>query len=96
MFTTDDISKVLQYYPGSNATDSTNAVEYATLGYTGATANNESSISTGQQQRANVRAKRAPIFPLKLTSQTLTTETEYLRRNNIRMPFLLARGSLRE
>ncbi|KUJ20432.1 carboxylesterase type B [Mollisia scopiformis] len=53
MFTTDDISKVLQYYPGSNATDSTNAVEYATLGYTGATANNESSISTGQQQRAN-------------------------------------------
>jgi hypothetical protein len=54
MFTTDDVSKVLQYYPGSNASDSTNAVDYATLGYTGATANNESSEATGQQQRANV------------------------------------------
>jgi hypothetical protein len=55
LFTEDDISKVLQYYPGSNATDNANAPEYATLGYTGATANNVSSIATGQQQRANVR-----------------------------------------
>ncbi|KAE8440677.1 hypothetical protein EG329_006829 [Mollisiaceae sp. DMI_Dod_QoI] len=53
LFTTDDISKVLQYYPSSNASDSTSAVDYATLGSSGVTANNESSIATGQQQRAN-------------------------------------------
>ncbi|KAK0128822.1 hypothetical protein ONS95_000772 [Cadophora gregata] len=53
LFTEDDISKVLRYYPGSNATDDMNAVDYATSGYTGATASNVSSIATGQQQRAN-------------------------------------------
>ncbi len=54
LFTQDDVSKVLRYYPGSNATDDMNAADYATLGYTGATAINVSSIATGQQQRANV------------------------------------------
>jgi len=53
LFTQDDVSKVLRYYPGSNATDDMNAADYATLGYTGATAINVSSIATGQQQRAN-------------------------------------------
>ncbi|KAH7383590.1 carboxylesterase type B [Cadophora sp. MPI-SDFR-AT-0126] len=53
LFTEDDISKLLRYYPGSNATDDMNAVEYATSGYAGATANDVSSIATGQQQRAN-------------------------------------------
>ncbi|KAF8858056.1 alpha/beta-hydrolase [Acephala macrosclerotiorum] len=52
LFTTDDISKVLQYYPGTNASDSTNAVDYATLGYTGATANNESSEATVPRQES--------------------------------------------
>jgi len=55
LFTEDDISKILLYYPESNATDNPHAIDYATLGYTGATADNESSIATGQQQRANVR-----------------------------------------
>jgi hypothetical protein len=55
LFTEDDISKILLYYPGSNATDSMDTVDFATLGYTGPTANNESSIAIGQQQRANVR-----------------------------------------
>jgi hypothetical protein len=55
LFTEDDISKILLYYPGSNATDNPDAIDYATLGYTGPTANNQSSIATGQQQRAHVR-----------------------------------------
>ncbi|KAL5320157.1 hypothetical protein ACEPPN_010958 [Leptodophora sp. 'Broadleaf-Isolate-01'] len=53
LFTEDGISKILRYYPGSNATDSRSAVGYATLGYTGATATDVSSIAVGQQQRAN-------------------------------------------
>lgn len=54
LFTEDDISKVLQYYPGLNTSDSTSNLDFATLGYSGPTAVNESSIATGQQQRANV------------------------------------------
>jgi hypothetical protein len=54
LFTEDDISKVLQYYPGLNSSDSASAPDFATLGYSGPTAVNESSIATGQQQRANV------------------------------------------
>ncbi|CZT50331.1 related to esterase [Rhynchosporium secalis] len=53
LFTNDDISKVLRYYPNIDASDSTSAVGYATSGYTGATAINVSSIATGHQQRAN-------------------------------------------
>ena len=55
MFSNSDIAKVLLYYPTTNASVNPNAVEYATSGYTGATANNESDVATGQQQRANVR-----------------------------------------
>lgn len=53
LFTTSDIAKVLMYYPSSNATDDMDASKYATLGYTGATAVNESQVGTGQQQRAD-------------------------------------------
>lgn len=52
----DVIAKILLYYPSSNASDSSNEVEYATLGYTGASAINVSSVGVGQQQRANVRS----------------------------------------
>lgn len=53
LMTNDDVAKILLYYPSSNASDNANAEEYATLGYTGATALNVSSVATGQQQRAN-------------------------------------------
>jgi hypothetical protein len=54
LFTTDDISKVLRYYPNSNNSDSMSSVEFATLGNIGPTAINQSAVATGQQQRANV------------------------------------------
>lgn len=89
LFTNDDISKILLYYPGSNATDDPNAATYATLGYTGATAVNVSDLATGQQQRANVwigtdalATCRADVF------------AEHLRRNNIRLSKLLDGGSI--
>ena len=53
LFGNSDIAKVLLYYSTSNASVDPNADEYATSGYTGATANNESVVATGQQQRAN-------------------------------------------
>lgn len=53
LFTNEDISKILLYYPSSNATDDPNVGDFATLGYTGASAINESSVASGQQQRAN-------------------------------------------
>jgi carboxylesterase type B len=53
LFTNDDIAKVLLYYPSSNASVDPNALLYATNGYTGATALNESQVGTGQQQRAD-------------------------------------------
>ncbi|KAH7330398.1 carboxylesterase type B [Rhexocercosporidium sp. MPI-PUGE-AT-0058] len=40
LFTEDDVSRELQYYPGSNATDTMSSVDYATSGYTGTTAIN--------------------------------------------------------
>lgn len=53
LFENDDIAKILLYYPSSNASDNPNAVDFATLGYTGPSAINESSFGTGQQQRAD-------------------------------------------
>ncbi|KAN0117317.1 acetylcholinesterase precursor [Hyaloscypha variabilis] len=53
MFTNNDIAKILLYYPSSNLTDNPNDPKYATLGYQGATAINESQLATGQQQRAD-------------------------------------------
>ncbi|KAK5168275.1 uncharacterized protein LTR77_006844 [Saxophila tyrrhenica] len=52
-FSNSDIAKVLLYYPSSNASTDPSADEYATNGYTGATALNQSAVGTGQQQRAN-------------------------------------------
>ena len=53
LFANDDIAKILLYYLSSNASVDMSATEYATSGYTGATAVNVSEIGTGQQQRAN-------------------------------------------
>jgi len=74
LFDEEDISKVLLYYPSTNASVDPTAAGFATLGYTGMssctmwhirrilftkihttgpTALNESSVATGQQQRAD-------------------------------------------
>ncbi|KAI4133175.1 MAG: hypothetical protein LQ347_002282, partial [Umbilicaria vellea] len=64
LFTNDDIAKVLLYYPSTNASVDINAPDFATTGYTGPTALNESSFATGQQQRAeNVYAETTFVCP---------------------------------
>jgi carboxylesterase type B len=52
-FTDSDIAKVLRYYPISDAAATSNADKFATNGVTGPSALDQSSIATGQQQRAN-------------------------------------------
>ena len=54
LFTNDDISKVLRYYPSTNNSVDLKDPRFATLGDAGSTALNESSYATGQQQRAYV------------------------------------------
>ncbi|KAF2032351.1 alpha/beta-hydrolase [Setomelanomma holmii] len=49
-FTNDDLAKILIYYPIPDATDGTT---FATNGVSGPSALDQSSIATGQQQRAN-------------------------------------------
>jgi carboxylesterase type B len=64
MFTNNDIAKVLLYYPSSNSTDDPSAPKFATSGYEGATAVNESQVATGQQQRAdNIYAETTFVCP---------------------------------
>ncbi|KAL8918910.1 MAG: hypothetical protein Q9208_007091 [Pyrenodesmia sp. 3 TL-2023] len=53
LFTEDDISRVLLYYPSTNASVSPELPDFATSGSSGATALNQSEFGTGQQQRAN-------------------------------------------
>ena len=49
----DDVAKVLLHYPMSN--ESTSSILFATTGDSGPTALDQSSVATGQQQRAIVR-----------------------------------------
>lgn len=53
-FGDNDIAKILRYYPSSNTTGSSNGDKFATSGISGPSALSQSSIATGQQQRANV------------------------------------------
>ncbi|KAI9845635.1 MAG: hypothetical protein M1837_004609 [Sclerophora amabilis] len=53
LFNNEDISKVLMYYPSTNASTDENVMGYSTLGDEGSTALNVSEFGTGQQQRAN-------------------------------------------
>jgi carboxylesterase type B len=53
LFTTDDIAKLLYYYPTSNSTTPSSLPKFATAGDSGATAINVSVVASGQQQRAN-------------------------------------------
>ena len=59
LFTNDNISQVLEYYPSTNASDS-NTPKFATSGTSTPTAVNESTFGTGQQQRANVTPQSHP------------------------------------
>ncbi|EXJ60189.1 carboxylesterase 2 [Cladophialophora yegresii CBS 114405] len=64
LFTNDDIAKVLLYYPSSNDSTDTAAPLYGTSGESGASALNQSSVGTGQQQRAdNIYAETTFVCP---------------------------------
>ena len=54
LFTNDNVSQILHYYPSTNASVS-NTPKFATSGNSTPTAVNESTFGTGQQQRADVR-----------------------------------------
>ena len=67
LFTNDDISRVLLYYPSTNASVDMGTPEFATSGNSVATALNESIFGTGQQQRADVR--NTPFLKTPATDQ---------------------------
>lgn len=54
LFSDDDISKLLYYYPIQNSTNSSSLPRFATAGNKGPTALDISSTASGQQQRANL------------------------------------------
>ncbi|KAL8817121.1 MAG: hypothetical protein Q9223_003983 [Gallowayella weberi] len=63
LFTEDDISRVLLYYP-SAATSASTTPKFATSGFSGPTAVNVSTFATGQQQRAyNIYAETTFVCP---------------------------------
>jgi len=64
LFSENDVSKVLLYYPSTNASVDPNAPTFATSGDSGPTALNQSSVGTGQQQRAdNIYAETTFVCP---------------------------------
>ncbi|KAF6240138.1 hypothetical protein HO173_001748 [Letharia columbiana] len=64
LFTDDDISRLLLYYPSSSASDIMSTSKFATNGNSTPTALNESTYGTGQQQRAdNVYAETTFVCP---------------------------------
>ena len=64
LFSDDDISRILLFYPSSNSSMSTSGDGFATNGLIGASALNESVTGTGQQQRAdNIYAETTFVCP---------------------------------
>ena len=63
LFTEDDISRVLLYYPSSNASNGMITPGFASSGNESVTALNESTFGSGQQQRADVSF---PYYPLNM------------------------------
>jgi len=64
LFSDDDISQTLLFYPSSDSSASTSGDGFATNGLTGASALNESVTGTGQQQRAdNIYAETTFVCP---------------------------------
>ena len=99
LFTEDDISRVLLYYPSTNASVSMSTPEFATSGNSTVTALNESIFGTGQQQRANVSmalslSRYWPITSMDCEGTDILAER--LRRNNLCVPFILACRSVHE
>ena len=73
LFTEDDISRVLRYYPSTNASVMPGASKFATSGTTDPTALNESTFGTGQQQRAdNVYAETTFVCPSYWVAEAFT------------------------
>jgi carboxylesterase type B len=67
-FTTGDLAKVLLYYPISGTT----GTKFATTGVYGPSALDQSSVGTGQQQRANVSRSSPRIMPRLIIYRTST------------------------
>ncbi|EME83778.1 uncharacterized protein MYCFIDRAFT_214499 [Pseudocercospora fijiensis CIRAD86] len=64
LFDENDIAKVLYYYPTTNVSTDPKAPLFATSGDRGPTALNQSSVATGQQQRAdNIYAETTFVCP---------------------------------
>jgi len=64
LFSNNDIAKLLYYYPSTNASVDSNAELFATEGDFGPTALNQSSVGSGQQQRAdNIYAETTFVCP---------------------------------
>ncbi|KAK0291095.1 hypothetical protein LTR35_001816 [Friedmanniomyces endolithicus] len=64
LFSNNDIAKILYYYPSSNASVPANPLLFATEGDTGPTALNDSSVGSGQQERAdNIYAETTFVCP---------------------------------
>ncbi|KAI4174644.1 MAG: hypothetical protein LQ343_002217 [Gyalolechia ehrenbergii] len=76
LFTEDDIARVLLYYPSTNASVSLDDPEFATSGSMGATAINQSTFGTGQQQRANnVYAETTFVCPSYWLAEAFTNNS---------------------
>ena len=91
LFTEDDVSRVLLYYPSTNASEDMSTPDFATSGNSTPTALNESTFATGQQQRADV--SHIPCQGAHFNNTLVLTKEipDCLRRNHIRVPLLLAR-----
>ena len=75
LFTDSDVQKVLRYYPSTNASVDASTPLFATAGnVSGATALNESSFGTGQQQRAdNLYAESTFVCPSYWMAEAFTS-----------------------
>ena len=73
LFTEDDISRVLRYYPSTNASVMPGTPDFATSGTGNPTAVNESTFGNGQQQRAdNVYAETTFVCPSYWVAEAFT------------------------
>ena len=89
MFSSTDISKILLYYPSTNASVAANAPIFPTTGDSGPSAINQSDAGTGQQQRADVSGSRFEKF-----EWVADDNAEYLCRNHLCVPLILDGRSL--
>ncbi|KAJ4289574.1 hypothetical protein N0V90_010903 [Kalmusia sp. IMI 367209] len=62
LFSDEDIQKVLEVYPNSDAPDDPSALKFATNGISGATNINMSQVATGHLQRANAIVAEATFI----------------------------------